>query len=196
MAKFTGKGAEFLVVNGGATPAYEAIGQVAEIGDISVTADEVEVTTLDAGDYRDYIQGFKDPGECELTVIFDPAIHGANATTPTGDTILELFASGEVRDCAIRWNSSGAGGEAFGTFQAFIRDVTYNALNPDDPQQITPLFRLKTPITLVSTLPTPTASGDRVDRSVREAEEALQRARREAANRVRTRAESAQPLAA
>lgn len=158
MAKFTGKGAEFLVVSGGATPAYVAVGQVAEIGDIAVTADEVEVTTLDAGDYRDYLQGFKDPGECELTIIYDPALHAAAATTPTGDTILELFSSGEVRDCAIRWNSSGAGGEAFGTFRAFIRDNTFNALNPDDPQQITPLFRLKTPITIVSTLPTPTAA--------------------------------------
>lgn len=150
MAKFTGKHAEFLVKTGGATPAYVAVGQVQEIGDVSVTADEVEVTTLDAGDYRDYLQGFKDPGECEITVIFDPELadQGTDA-----DGLLGLFASGEVRDCAIRWNSSAVGGEAFGTFRAFIRDMTFNALNPDDPQTITPLFRINTPITVVDTLP-------------------------------------------
>ena len=140
----------FMIKAGGATPAYAEVGQVSAIGDIAVTADEVEVTTLDAGDYRDYIQGFKDPGECELTVIFDPALadQGTDA-----DGLIGLFTSGEVRDCAIRWNSSDTGGQAYGTFQAFIRDMTFNALNPDDPQTLTPLFRLKTPITVVDTLP-------------------------------------------
>jgi hypothetical protein len=188
VAKFTGKGAEFLVSDGGTPAAYTPVGQVSEIGDVSVTADEVEVTTLDAGDYRDYIQGFKDPGECELTVVFDPAM-ADQGTDPDG--LLGLFASGEVRDCAIRWNSSGTGGEAFGTFQAFIRDMTFNALNPDDPQTITPLFRLKSPITLVDTLPT-TLGGREPGKSdaVREAEAALERARKadraHAAERTRT----------
>jgi hypothetical protein len=150
MSKFTGKGAQFLVKGGGATPTFAAVGQVQEIGDVSVTADEVEVTTLDAGDYRDYLQGFKDAGECELTVLFDPELADQG---DAADGLLGLFASGEVRDCAIRWNSSAVGGEAFGTFKAFIRDMTYNALNPDDPQTITPLFRITTPITLVDTLP-------------------------------------------
>jgi hypothetical protein len=150
MAKFTGKGAQFLVKTSGATPTYVAIGQIQEVGAIAVTAEEVDVTTLDAGDYRDYIQGFKDPGTCELKVIWDPGLsdHGDGA-----DGLVGLFVSGETRDCAIRWNSSGTGGEAFGTFQAFIRDMTYGALNADDPQMITPLFRLRTPVTLVDTLP-------------------------------------------
>jgi hypothetical protein len=140
------------LVTGTAPGAYTAIGQVQEIGDISVTAEEVDVTTLDAGDYRDYIQGFKDPGECELTVIFDPGLAGHDEST---DGLIGLFTTGEVRDCAIRWNSSGTGDQAFGTFKAFIRDMTYGALNADDPQTITPLFRITTPIALVDTLPTP-----------------------------------------
>lgn len=140
------------MVTGTAPGAYTAIGQVQEIGDISVTAEEVDVTTLDAGDYRDYIQGFKDPGECELTVIFDPGLAGHDEST---DGLIGLFTTGEVRDCAIRWNSSGTGDQAFGTFKAFIRDMTYGALNADDPQTITPLFRITTPIALVDTLPTP-----------------------------------------
>jgi hypothetical protein len=150
MAKYTGKGAQFMVQTTGATPTYIAVGQVAEIGDISVTADEVEVTTLDAGDYRDYIQGFKDAGECELTVIFDP---GLPAHDDSADGLIGLFTSGDVRNCAIRWNSSATGGETYGTFTAFVRDMTYNALNPDDPQQIAPLFRITSPITLSDTAP-------------------------------------------
>lgn len=143
------------MVTGTAPGAYTSIGQVQEIGDISVTAEEVDVTTLDAGDYRDYIQGFKDPGECELTVIFDPGLAGHDESA---DGLIGLFNSGAVKDCAIRWNSSATGDEAFGTFKAFIRDMTYGALNADDPQTITPLFRITTPITLVDTLPTPTVA--------------------------------------
>src|ERR1700754_2752797 len=115
MSKFTGKGAQILVKTAGATPTYVAFGQVQEIGDISVTADEVDVTTLDAGDYRDYIQGFKDPGECQLTVIFDPNMPDQGTDAP-GDGWLGLFNSGETRDFAIRWNSSAVSGAAFGLF--------------------------------------------------------------------------------
>jgi tail tube protein len=154
--KFSGKFAEFLVVNTQATPAYVAVGQVQSIGDISVTAEEIDATTLDAGDYRDFLPGFKDPGECELTIVFDPNLA---AHDDTADGIIGLFEAGDTRDCAIRFNSSAAGGETFGTFQAFIRDLTYGALNADDLQTITPLFRLRTPITLVDTLPTPTVGG-------------------------------------
>ena len=136
---------------GGATPAFAAIGQVQEIGDISVTAEEVDVTTLDAGDYRDYIQGFKDPGECEITVIFDPGIASHDESA---DGLVGLFTSGDVRECYIRLNSSATGGESFASFSAFIRDITYGALNADDPQTLAPLFRITTPITLSDTVPT------------------------------------------
>ena len=152
MAKFTGKGATFNLKGGGATPTYAPVGQVQEIGDISVTAEEVDVTTLDAGDYRDYIQGFKDPGECEVTVIFDPALASHD---DSADGLVGMFTSGDVRECYIRLNSSVAtAGESFLTFKAFIRDLTYGALNADDPQTITPLFRITTPLTLTDTEPT------------------------------------------
>ena len=149
MSKYTGKSAEFSIKNAAAT-SYVVIGQVQEIGDISVTAEEVDVTTLDAGDYRDYLQGFKDPGECELTVISDPNLATHDETT---DGLIGLFTSGAIRDCAIRWNSSAAGGHTWAKFQAFIRDMTYGALNPDDPQTMSPVFRITTPITLSDTAP-------------------------------------------
>lgn len=153
MAKFTGKGAEILVLGGGVTPAYKAVGQVAEIGNIDVSADEVDVTTLDAGDYRDYLQGFKDPGECQLTVLFDPNLADQDESE---DGLFGLFTSGETRDWVVRFNSSAAGGAAFGTFKGFLRDWSFGALNPDDPQEIQPTIRIVGPITLVDTMPVPT----------------------------------------
>ena len=151
MAKFTGKGATISVKGGGATPAYVAVGQVAEIGNIDVSADEVDVTTLDAGDYRDYLQGFKDPGDCQLTVLFDPALaeQGSDA-----DGLFGLFASGETRDWVIKFNSSDVGGASYGVFKGFIRDWSFGALNPDDPQEIQPTIRIVGPITLEDSMPT------------------------------------------
>jgi hypothetical protein len=156
MAKFTGKAATISVLGGGATPAYVAVGQVAEIGNIDVSADEVDVTTLDAGDYRDYLQGFKDPGECQLTVLFDPNLANQDETE---DGLFGLFTSGETRDWVIRFNSSAVGGATFGTFKGFIRDWSFGALNPDDPQEIQPTIRIVGPITLTDTMPVPTVAG-------------------------------------
>jgi len=118
----------------------------------------VDVTTLDAGDYRDYLQGFKDPGECQLTVLFDPALADQDESA---DGLFGLFTSGETRDWVIRFNSSVAvGGESFGTFQGFIRDWSFGALNPDDPQEVQPTIRIVGPITLTDTMPVPTVAGD------------------------------------
>ena len=151
MAKFTGKGAQILVKTSGATPAYVAVGQVAEIGNIDISADEVDVTTLDAGDYRQFIQGFKDPGECQLTVLWDA---GMADQGDTADGLWGLFKSGEVRDWVVRWNSSATGGETFGMFQGFLRDWSFGALNPDDPQQVQPTIRITGPLTIDDVMPT------------------------------------------
>jgi Lambda phage tail tube protein, TTP len=174
MAKFTGKGAEILVLGGGATPAYKPVGQVAEIGSIDVTADEVDVTTLDAGDYRDYLQGFKDPGECQLTVLFDPALADQDESA---DGLFGLFTSGETRDWVIRFNSSAVGGETFGTFKGFLRDWSFGALNPDDPQEIQPTIRIAGPITLTDTMPVPTITGTRGSDELQRKQDELARRR-------------------
>lgn len=156
MAKFTGRGAELLLDTGTTTPSYRAIGQIAEIGDIAITSDEVEVTTLDTvGGFRDFIQGFKDAGECEINVMSDPALADQD---DSADGLLGIFQTGEDRDWAIRYNSSGAGGESFLLFRAFIRDWTFGALNPDDPQSIKPVLRLKSDVSLEDALPTTRAA--------------------------------------
>jgi Lambda phage tail tube protein, TTP len=152
MAKFTGKGCQFMISDGAAPAVYAVVGQIQEIGAISITAAEVDVTTLDAGDYREFIQGFKDPGSCQLTVLYDPEMTDQGIVDPG---LIALFASGEVKDCAIRWNSSATpGGKSYGMFKAFIRDMQYGALNPSDPQKLQPTWRLVGPLTVASALPT------------------------------------------
>lgn len=194
MAKYTGKGAQILVKTSGATPGFVAVGQVAEIGEIAISADEVDVTTLDAGDYRQFIQGFKDPGECQLTVLWDA---GMADQGDTADGLWGLFKSGEVRDWVVRWNSSEVGGETFGEFQGFIRDWSFGALNPDDPQQIQPTVRITGPLTISDTMPTITTAPE--DQLKRDQADIERRTKQLAADqaRLRARAQIAQePIAA
>ena len=147
--KYTGKGCQFLIK--GATT-YGPVANIQSIGKITESAAEVDVSTLDAGDYRDYIQGFKETGECPLALIFDPA--DASHDAETG--VISQFHDGATLDCAIKIASDP---EAFMTFSAFIRDFEWPEFNVDDPLVITPTFRLRTPVTLVSTLPTTVLTG-------------------------------------
>jgi predicted secreted protein len=189
MAKFTGKFAEILLKSTAATPTYVAVAQVQEIGEIAITAEEVDVTTLDAGDYRDYISGFKDPGECQLTLIWDPGMTGHDDDP---DGIIGVFDDGAVRDWAIRWNSSAVGGKEYGLFKGFIRDMSYGALNADDPQTLSPLIRLTSPIALADALPTTTEQLNAVFRIMRETKE-KRRAALAAARAAADKADAAAP---
>jgi hypothetical protein len=149
--KFSGKGAALMLQTGDVTPVFTAIAQVQEIGAIDQTADELDVTTLDAIDTRDYIPGYKDPGESQLTLIFDPGLGSHGSGT---DGLYGIWDSGETRKWAIRFNSSDVGGAAWGQFDGFIRDWSWGAINPDDPQTVQPTIRLRTKIALSTTAPT------------------------------------------
>lgn len=151
--------------------------QVQEIGDIGVTAEEVDVTTLDAGDYRDFIQGFKDAGECEMTVIWD---YNVVSHSDDPDGLIGLFDVGDVRDWAIKYNSGAVGGVAYGLFTGFIRDMTYGALNPDDAQTISPVIRITSPITIADVLP---ATQEALDAVYKKGRDIREKRRREAAAR-------------
>jgi hypothetical protein len=153
------------------------VAQVQEIGDIGVTAEEVDVTTLDAGDYRDFIQGFKDAGECEMTVIWD---YNVVSHSDDPDGLIGLFDVGDVRDWAIKYNSGAVGGVAYGLFTGFIRDMTYGALNPDDAQTISPVIRITSPITIADVLP---ATQEALDAVYKKGRDIREKRRREAAAR-------------
>ena len=72
------------------------IGGLTEIGGISLSADTIDVTTLDSdGGYREFIGGFKDAGEVSLSGFFD------NTTGKGQSEMYAAFESGEVEDFVI-----------------------------------------------------------------------------------------------
>lgn len=67
--KFKADGAEQLTV-----------GRLTSVGEIEPDSEEVDVTTLESeGGYREYIQGFKDSGEVELSGFHDAGDAGQKA---------------------------------------------------------------------------------------------------------------------
>lgn len=65
------------------TPAGGAqviVGRLTSVGEIQPDSEEVDVTTLEsAGGYREYIQGFRDSGEVELSGYHDAGDAGQKA---------------------------------------------------------------------------------------------------------------------
>jgi len=75
--KFTPAGGEQLTV-----------GRLTSVGEIAPEAEELDVTTLEStGGYREYMQGFRDSGELELSGYHDASDAGQKA-------VREAFASG------------------------------------------------------------------------------------------------------
>lgn len=85
------------------------------IGGLELSADTIDVTTLDSEDgYREFIGGFKDGGEVAVEGFFDP-------TTGKGQKELyDLFESGEVEAFVITFPVTlGASWEFDGIVTAF-----------------------------------------------------------------------------
>lgn len=142
MAKFQGKGAEFQVRTVVSPETFITVAQVAEIGSISVTSEEVDVTTLDDNqsgqttDYKDFLQGFKDPGELPLRVIFDPniATHG-----PAANGLYALFSSGQTITVRVKFPTSPVN---YLRATGFFRDWETPTFNASDPVESTFTLRL------------------------------------------------------
>ena len=78
----------------GSTPTV--IGNLTEIGGLSLSADTIDVTTLSSsGGYREFIAGFKDAGEVSLSGFFDNTAGQGQAELYTA------FQSGAVSDFII-----------------------------------------------------------------------------------------------
>ena len=50
-----------------------SIAELTSIGGLSLSADTIDVTTLDSDGYREFIQGMKDGGEVSISGYFNPA---------------------------------------------------------------------------------------------------------------------------
>ena len=128
MAKFTGLGGKLLIGTSGGTPTYTEVAQVSSIGSVAITADEVEVTTLDnTSGFREYLTTFKDAGELPVTLVWDPALptHG-----PAAEGLWALMISQEQRPFKIEFPTTPTAYEA--TFDASVKSFPTPALTPDD----------------------------------------------------------------
>ena len=136
--KYTGKGSNFLMwipTSGN----YVGIGQIMGVGSISQTGEEVDATCIDEGtNFRDYLRGFSDTGECSLELAYDPA-------KSTHQEVIDVFTNGAERECII---ALGTVPPASLRFDAFVRDMNWPELNPSDVMKLNPVLRCTSPISV------------------------------------------------
>lgn len=143
MSKYTGKGGQFQVLTVSSPATWTSVGQVREIGSTTVTSEEIDVTTLDANvggtstDYKDFLGGFKDPGEMSIVVLFDPNLASHGAVT---NGLYELFDSGRSITARVVYPVSPV---VSLTMSGFFRDWETPTINATDPIESTFTFRLR-----------------------------------------------------
>jgi hypothetical protein len=123
----TGRGATLKIGDGGSpTENFVAVANIASISLSGRNADEVDFTHLGSdGGYREFRQGFKDAGELQITVHFDPA----SATHLGGTRSIEaLLTSGDVFNWEIHWPAKNKKAYGAGYFRS--NDISFNV---DDP---------------------------------------------------------------
>lgn len=102
MSKSAAKGTSFSIGS-------KTVGALSSIGGVAVSADTIDVTTIDnATGYKEFIGGFKDGGEVALSGYFDYADEGQKE-------LYNAFENGEISECVItfpadlgcKWTFSG-----------------------------------------------------------------------------------------
>ena len=143
MAKYTGSGGRFEIQTVASPATWVAVGQVREIGSASITSEEIDVTTLDdnvsgtSTDYKDFLGGFKDPGELGIVVLFDPNL-ASHGTATNG--LYELFDTSRSIVARVVYPTSPVN---YLTVTGFFRDWETPAINATDPVESTFVFRLR-----------------------------------------------------
>ncbi|MDO4371207.1 MAG: phage tail tube protein [Clostridia bacterium] len=96
------------------------VGKLTSVGEIAPEAEEVDITTLEStGGYREYMQGFRDSGELEIT--------GFHDADDAGQTALRTaFASGVSGSFEVKFPDDTAV-----TFSGFIKSHTIGSAEVD-----------------------------------------------------------------
>ena len=96
------------------------VGKLTSVGEIAPEAEEVDITTLEStGGYREYMQGFRDSGELEIT--------GFHDADDAGQTALRTaFASGASGSFEVKFPDDTAV-----TFLGFIKSHTIGSAEVD-----------------------------------------------------------------
>lgn len=111
------------------------IGSLTSIGELSPTADEIDVTTLDStGGYREFIAGFKDSGEIALS-----GYHKDDAGQKAART---AFNSGETGEFVLKFSD-----KVTFTFNGFFKGYTVGAVEVDGAVGFGATIRVTGPVT-------------------------------------------------
>ena len=96
------------------------VGKLTSVGEIAPEAEEVDITTLEStGGYREYMQGFRDSGELEIT--------GFHDADDAGQTALRTaFASGASGSFEVKFPDGTTV-----TFSGFIKSHTIGSAEVD-----------------------------------------------------------------
>ena len=115
------------------------IANVDAIGDLSLTADEIEDTVYGAGGWKTFVQGLKDAGTFDLTVNYGKDTSGNDTSGNT--RLTQAFVSGESKQYTITFPDTSTL-----TFTAFVAGIGI-AVPKDEKVQRTFTMRIdgKTP---------------------------------------------------
>lgn len=96
------------------------VGRLSSVGEIAPSAEEIDVTALDsAGGYREFLQGYRDSGEVELT--------GFHEKSDAGQAALRAaFNSGEAGSAVVEFPDG-----TVVSFRAFVKSCTLGAAEVD-----------------------------------------------------------------
>lgn len=112
-----------------------AIGSLTSIGELSPTADEIDVTTLDStGGYREFIAGFKDSGEVAIS-----GFHKDDAGQKAARTAFNANKTGEF---VITFSD-----DVTFTFDGFFKGYTVGSVEVDGAIGFGATIRVSGPVT-------------------------------------------------
>lgn len=137
----TGAGITFKVGDGASVETFTPIANATNINISGRTVDEVDFTHLaSTGGYREFRAGFKDAGEIQMTLHFDPS-------NTTHQNVESLLNSGDVFNFVIDFTPAGWAYKMTG--QGFVRgsDIT---INVDDPISADITVRVTGPLNIVA----------------------------------------------
>lgn len=113
------------------------VGKLTSVGEIAPEAEEVDITTLEStGGYREYMQGFRDSGELEIT--------GFHDADDAGQTALRTaFTSGASGAFEVKFPDDTAV-----TFSGFIKSHTIGSAEVDGAIGFGAMIRISGAVTV------------------------------------------------
>lgn len=113
------------------------VGRLTSVGEISPSSEELDVTTLDsAGGCREFLQGYRDSGEVELTGFHDKGDAGQAA-------LRTAYAAGTAGDVSVAFPDG-----ATVSFRAFVKGYTLGAAEVDGAVGFGAILRITGAVTV------------------------------------------------